>query len=236
MKKRAIIFRHMLDNDIGTLAHVLGARGIEFEVIDTFAVSIEDFDALAPDILIVLGGACGVYQEDLYPFMGDEKRIIKERLDQDRPVLGICLGAQLMAAALGKKVYKGAQGSEIGWHTIEVNAAGTDTPVRHFAADKTRVMQWHGDTFDLPENAVLLASSPLYSNQVFQVGQRSIGFQCHVEVDRKTVRSWLVSEAYDAESGNLDIRQLQNETDYWADIMRGQTEKFFHDWLEKIGL
>ena len=236
MKKQAIIFRHMLDNDIGTRAHVLGERGIEFEVIDTFDNSIENFDALKPDLLIVLGGACGVYQENLYPFIGDEKRIIKQRLDQDKPVLGICLGAQLMAAAMGEKVYKGSQGSEIGWHTIDVNNSGMDTPVRHFAADKTRVMQWHGDTFDLPQNAVLLASSPLYPHQVFQVGQCSLGFQCHVEVDQKTVRSWLVSEAYSAYDGEIDIRQMQKDTDHWVGIMTGQTEKFFHDWLEKIGL
>ncbi|MDB5491601.1 MAG: glutamine amidotransferase class-I family protein [Micavibrio sp.] len=233
---KAIIFRHMLDNDIGVLSHVLRGRGIEFEVIDTFSESLEGFDALAPDLLIVLGGACGVYQEDIYPFIGDEKRIIRERLDQDRPVLGICLGAQLMAAALGSKVYKGAQGKEIGWQTIDISGAGMQTPAKYFDKNLTRIMQWHGDTFDLPQGAVLLASSPLYENQVFQWGQRSIGFQCHIEVDRKTVRSWLVSEAYDVGKGGIDIPALQRETDEWAGVMNGQTHKFFHDWLDQIGL
>lgn len=236
MTKHAIIFRHMLDNDIGTLAAVLKKRDIGFQVIDTYAESLENFDALAPDLLIVLGGACGVYQEDLYPFIGDEKRIIKERLDHDRPVLGICLGAQLMAAALGCKVYKGAQGKEIGWHTIDVTGVGMQTPVKYFEKSLTRVMQWHGDTFDLPKEAVLLASSPLYPHQVFQWGRHSIGFQCHIEVDRKTVRSWLVSEAYDAEKGEIDIPSIMHETDECAEIMDRQTSQFFHDWLGQIGL
>lgn len=236
MTKTVTIFRHMLDNDLGTFAKVLAARKAGMVVVDTFDEPLVGFDPLAPDLLIVLGGACGVYQANLYPFLNDELQILKARLAADRPVLGICLGAQLIAEALGASVYKGSQGKELGWKTLTLNEDGLKTPVRHFEASLTRVMHWHGDTFDLPEGATLLASTDLYPQQVFQWGRHVMGFQCHIEVDRKTVRSWLVNEAYDIDKGLIDIFRMQKDTDLWAKIMEQQTENFLHEWLDQVGV
>jgi GMP synthase (glutamine-hydrolysing) len=235
MIRNATVFRHMLDNDVCTISDVLKTRNVSMTTVDTFADSLEGFDPLGPDLLIVLGGACGVYQNNLYPFLDDELKILKARLEADKPTLGICLGAQLIAGALGYSVFKGTQGKEIGWKVIDVNEAGMRTPVRHFEKSLTPVMHWHGDTFDLPEEAVLLASTDLYPNQVFQVGRRILGFQCHIEVDRKTVRSWLVNEAYNADKGLLDLYRLQKDTDLWAGVMEKQTEKFLNEWLDQVG-
>ncbi len=235
MIRTATIFRHMLDNGPATIASVLRERDVDMTFIDTFADSLDHFDPLAPDLLVVLGGTPGVYQADDYPFLHQERKIIERRLRADRPTLGICLGAQLMAAALGAKVYKAPQGPEIGWLPIHVNDAGQDSAVRYLDADYTRVMQWHGDTFDLPVGAVLLASSDAFPNQAFQWGHNGLALQCHIEVTGKTVKSWGVAAAADVANGTFDLGALTKATDEWSDVMRQQTEIFLHDWLDCVG-
>ncbi|MGZ9108256.1 MAG: glutamine amidotransferase-related protein [Micavibrio sp.] len=235
MIRTATIFRHILDNGPATIADVLRERDVEMNFIDVFSESIDHFDPLSTDLLVVLGGACGVYQEADYPFLAHERRILERRLKADRPTLGICLGAQLMASALGAKVYKAPQGPEIGWYPLEVNEAGQDSAIRYLDETYTQVMQWHGDTFDLPEGATLLASSEKFENQAFQYGHNGLGLQCHIEVTEKIVQAWSVGAAYDVYEGSLDLKKLLADTDHWAAIMQQQSEIFLHDWLDRVG-
>lgn len=235
MIRTATIFRHVLDNGPATIGDVLRERDVEINFIDTFSDSIDHFDPLAPDLLVVLGGAPGVYQEDDYPFLKQERAILQKRLAADRPTLGICLGAQLMASALGARVFIGTQGAEVGWGTIQLSEAGKDSALRCMSDDFTRVMQWHGDTFDLPQGAVLLASSPQYYNQAFQWGRNGLGLQCHIEVTRKIVHAWGVNAAQNVLDGSLDLKKLHDETDQYADIMQQQAQIFLHDWLDRVG-
>lgn len=236
MAKHATVFRHMIDNDLGTLAPVLDSRNITVTQIDTFADSLDSFDPLAPDLLIVLGGSCAVYQSREYPFLKTEEEILKKRLAADKPTLGICLGAQLMASALGASVYKSLDGPEIGWMPLDVNPAGQQTAVRHFDANITAVAQWHGDTFDLPDGAVLLASSAKLPQQIFQWGRNCLGLQCHVEATRSKVRSWCVNMACGLDLQSFDLNRIQKDADQWADILQAQTEKFFNEWLDQVGV
>jgi GMP synthase-like glutamine amidotransferase len=140
--------------------------------------------------LVVMGGPMGVSDTDSHPYLAAELELLARAVAADLPVLGVCLGAQLLAAALGGTVYRGAQ-PEIGPGTVMLSDAGRADPVLG-AADRTElpVMHWHQDTFELPAGAVRLAGSDLYPNQAFRMGARAYGLQFHVEVDRTLAEGW----------------------------------------------
>lgn len=138
--------------------------------------------AAEADLLVVLGGPMGVYEAERYPFLRDELRILTERLQAERPVIGICLGAQLLAAAAGGEVFKGAAGFEVGFGEL-TKAPGADRhPWGRELPPSFPVLHWHGDTFTLPPAATLLASSTRYPHQIFALGRHALGLQCHIEV------------------------------------------------------
>ncbi len=118
--------------------------------------------------LIIMGGPMNVYEEEKYPFLKDEDLLIKEALKTGMPTLGICLGAQLIVKAAGAKVWKGRE-KEIGWYEVGLTKEGERDRIFGMFEDRFTVFHWHGDTFDLPEGAVLLARSGLY-NQAFRIG------------------------------------------------------------------
>jgi GMP synthase (glutamine-hydrolysing) len=231
-----VVFRHMIGNGLASLEGILARAGLGYTYVETPHADLKSFDPLAPDLLIVLGGSPGVYQADVYPFLKEELRILKARMAADRPTLGICLGGQLMAAALGARVYPGPQGAERGWYPLAVTAAGRDTPVAHLDGAKTAMLQWHGDTFDLPDGAVLLASSAQYENQAFQWGRHCIGLQCHPEMTPAVMEEWLVSSAGRVAAGELDIAQMRADTALHGPRLMAQTEAFMHDFLARAGI
>ncbi len=234
MAMNIVAFRHTNSDGLGSIAHILKKAGEHHIYFDTYLDELGHFDALAPDLLIVLGGAPGVYQEDIYPFLKAERIILEKRLAADLPTLGICLGAQLMAAALGAKVYKGPNGSEKGWHELSVNEAGMKTPVRHFDKSQTSMMQWHGDTFDLPEGATLLASSEKYRHQIFSWGKNAFAMQCHIEVNQPLLKSWMVQAAGDAADGRIDLDKIRTGNAAHEEKLVRQTEAFFMEYLSQI--
>ena len=227
---KAVIFQHMASGRPGTLQASLRARGISCQVIHTAHEDLSSFDALSPDVLLVMGGAPGVYQADHYPFLKQELHILEKRLAADRPTIGICLGAQLMAAALGAKVYKGEQGPEIGWFDLSLTT--TASPVNAFSNKK--ILQWHGDAFDAPAGATLLASSQLYPNQIFKYGQNAIAFQGHIEVTAQSLAEWFVEDAgmMARHEGLLD--ELRRDTALHAGPMVTATQNFMTQWLAEI--
>jgi len=135
------------------------------------------------DLLIIMGGPMSVNDEGIYPWLVEEKRFIQTIIASGKPVLGICLGAQLIASALGSRVYQGDQ-KEIGWFPL--STASSQPDCFQFPTTFT-AFHWHGETFDLPEGVVRLASSPVCKNQAFQVGQNVIGLQFHLEATPETV-------------------------------------------------
>lgn len=234
MIKTATIFRHARPDPSGTIAQVLRDRGITISACATPFESLDGFDPLAPDLLVVLGGSCGVYQMEHYPFLQDELRIIKARLEADRPTLGICLGAQLMAAALGARVFKGEQGPETGWQTVRMTGEGRASPARHFDESVTKIMQWHGDTFTAPPGAALLAGSARYPHQVFSAGKKAIGIQFHPEVTEEILTEWFIDFSYDVYAGKIDLPRLRQETAECLPVVQRQTALFLNEWLDQI--
>ncbi|MCF4167093.1 glutamine amidotransferase [Zavarzinia compransoris] len=198
MTRTCLVLRHLAFEDLGLIEGVLLERGF---AIRTQEVGVDDIAALDPaadDLVIVLGGPLAAYEDDLYPYLRDEIAFLSARLEADGAILGICLGAQLLAAAAGAAVYPGAE-KEIGWAPVTLTAAGHASPIA--AIDGHDVLHWHGDTFDLPDGAVRLASTGTTLNQAFGIGDRVLGLQFHIEVLPERFETWLIGHR--AELGTL---------------------------------
>jgi GMP synthase (glutamine-hydrolysing) len=144
--------------------------------------------------IVVMGGPMGAYDEADHPWLVEEKRLLREAVEADTPVWGVCLGAQLLASALGARVYRGEE-PEVGVLPVHLTSDAADDPVFGGAPSSFPTLQWHGDSFDLPEGAALLASSPAYPHQAFRVG-RSYGLQFHIEVPLELATEWGDVPAY----------------------------------------
>ena len=212
----ALVIRHVACEDLGNLALVLQQRGLALRYVEAGVEDLTQLNFLAPEVLIVLGGPIGVYQEYAYPFLTDELRALERRLAADRPTLGICLGAQLMARALGARVYPGPR-KEIGWAPLDVSEAGRRSCLRYLAKGETAVLHWHGDTFELPAGATHLASTPAYDNQAFAWGTRGLALQCHAEVTARGLERWFLSHAHEIDhTHGVSVGQLRKDTQHYA--------------------
>ncbi|MBE7415584.1 MAG: gamma-glutamyl-gamma-aminobutyrate hydrolase family protein [Deltaproteobacteria bacterium] len=207
--KRALVITHVAHEGLGTFRRPL-ERGFIVERLDihrgaALPPRIDGFDAL-----IVMGGPMGVYEEEKYPFIKKELRLIESALKERVPVLGVCLGAQLLARASGARVYKG-DAREIGWHRVALeDEAASDRLFMGFP-DEFTVFQWHGDTFDVPPGGVRLASSGLFPNQVVKVGPNAYGVQFHFEVTEAMVREWLALNSAEVAEARVDAGAVLNE-------------------------
>jgi GMP synthase (glutamine-hydrolysing) len=141
---------------------------------------------LGYDAIVILGGPMAVY--DNFPYLQKEQDLIRNAMKNDTPVLGVCLGSQLIAQAAGGRVYK-ANKKEIGWHNVYLTPASSNDIFRGFTDKMIRVFQWHGDTYDLPATAKILAYSDLYV-QAFRI-ESAVGIQFHFEVDEHLIRTWM---------------------------------------------
>jgi GMP synthase-like glutamine amidotransferase len=152
------------------------------------------------DVLVVMGGPMGVYEEARYPWLAEEKRFIQRTLSLKRKAIGVCLGSQLLAEALGGKVYAN-QVKEIGWFPIQLTEVGKRHRLLAGFPEKFPVVHWHGDTFDLPSGAVWLASSEACSHQAYLAEDRVLGLQFHLETTRADLANWIEVAANDLEGG-----------------------------------
>jgi len=178
--------------------------------IDPVPTSILGYDAI-----VILGGPMAVY--DNLPYLQKEEEIIRTAIRDDTPVLGICLGSQLIAQAAGGHVYKGKK-KEIGWQDVYLTPASSNDIFRGFTNKTIRIFQWHGDTYDLPTTAKILAYSDLYP-QAFRVGS-AVGVQFHFEVDKPLIQTWikeytadLIAEGIKPENLLPALRELQELAD-----------------------
>src|SRR5262249_9714809 len=187
---RALVLQHVAVEGPGTLAPYLETRGWTLETIALYAGSHLPEDARGCQAVIVMGGPMGVYDEAEYPFLRDEQHFLRRAIAQNVPLLGICLGSQILAKALGARVYRNAQ-KEIGWYTVDLTPVGAADPLFAGLASPVPVFQWHGDAFDLPIGAVPLASSPLCAHQAFRYGDRVYGLLFHLELTPTIIHTWI---------------------------------------------
>ena len=234
--KTARVIRHVPFEDLGNLAPRLAAAGFVVEYREAGLDDLSSLDAVAPDLLIVLGGPIGVYEDRAYPFLTDEIRLLERRLAAGRPTLGLCLGAQLMASALGARVYPGERGKEIGWSPLlagrDFNAHPHLSPL---LADGVEVLHWHGDTFELPAGAAHLAASSLYPHQAFAWGPAALALQCHPEVTAPGLERWYIGHACELASAGLDPARLRAEGRIKAPRLGAAADRFWHAWLAALG-
>jgi GMP synthase (glutamine-hydrolysing) len=229
----AIAIRHVAFEDLGSFAAVLERRGWAISYRDAAVDDLADHDAEAADLLVVLGGPIGAYEEALYPFLVDELRVVERRLAAGRPVLGICLGSQLMARALGARVYPGT-GKEIGWAPLQLSAAGRDSCLSPLGQG-TPVLHWHGDTFDLPKGAALLASTPRYRNQVFAWERHGLAVQCHLEASAAGLERWYIGHACEiAATDGISVPALRAEAARWAAPLAPRAAQCLEAWLDGL--
>ncbi len=193
MDRPLLALQHIACEPPAAFEDELRARGLELT-----RVELDEGEAL-PDwrefaAIIVMGGPMGAYEDSAHPWLAAEKRLLREAVGADVPVWGVCLGAQLLAASLGARVYRGDR-PEVGLLPVELTPDAADDPVFEAAPARFPTLQWHGDSFELPDGATLLASSPAYRNQAFRIG-RSYGLQFHLEVSLGLATEWGSVPAY----------------------------------------
>lgn len=233
--KSAIAIRHVAFEHLGTLGDVLAARSFRVRYLDA-GITITDFDVEAPDLVVILGGPIAVYEVDQYPVLQQELEIIGQRLRARRPTLGICLGAQIMAAALGARVYPAAV-KELGWGPIELTQSGSSSCLKELAASHYQVLHWHGDTFDLPEGGQLLARTAVVPHQAFRIGSHALALQFHPEVLDYEIEHWLIGHAHElASTKGVTPGSLRADTKRWGALLQTGAARCFHHWLDEAGL
>ena len=230
MKRRAVIIRHVAFEDLGVFAPGLEANGFVLDWLEAGVDPLKRFDPAEADLVVVLGGPIGIYETCLYPWLEEEIAFLRDRLAENAPTIGICLGAQAIAAALGAKVYP-AGVKEIGFAPIALTEAGRASCLAPFAEDPM-TLHWHGDTFDLPFGAELLASTTFVKNQAFSIGPRILGVQFHPEAGGPGFERWLIGHACELNAAGVDIPALREAAKLHDPSLKAKAEAVLQRYLE----
>ena len=233
MGNNVLMLKHIAIEGGGTIEEYLLSKGHKID-----RRELQDGDSVPSkldyDAIIILGGPMNVYEEDKYPFLKDEDKLIKEAIKKEIPTLGICLGAQLIAKAAGAKVSKNKV-KEIGCYKVNLTEAGKNDPVFKGLGESFDVFQWHGDTFGIPENGNLLATAELCTNQALRVGKYIYGLQFHMEVTDKMIYEWINS--YDEElqslKGVIDVEKIRKDTTSKFSSYKDRALTFCNNFFER---
>lgn len=235
---RLLVFQHVAAEPLGTLDPLIRRRGhrirfVNFERDPEAQPSVDRYRGL-----VVLGGPMNVEDQAQRPHLLTELRAIEQALRQGKPVLGICLGAQLLAHVLGAPVRRHEQ-PEIGWYDLQLTEAGRADPVLGRLGAATPVFQWHGRSFGLPSGAVQLARTPTCEQQAFRWGESAYGLQFHPEVDAALIGRWLANPAYAAELCDAELPHdaavIAQRTTELAAPMQRLAEPLFENFLDLVG-
>ncbi|MBU2676102.1 MAG: type 1 glutamine amidotransferase [Gammaproteobacteria bacterium] len=236
-RPKILVFQHVPFEPLGTLDPLLKAAGFRIRYVNfgrepDARPELEKYEAL-----IVLGGPMNSNQIDTYPNLITEVDIIREAVERNMSVLGICLGAQLLATSLGGSVSRNAV-REIGWYDVELTEAGIDDPVLSTFTRQQEVFQWHEDGITLPPGAVHLAGSDASPVQAFRYGDHAYGFQFHLEASRSLIERWLTVPAHQAvlddEKGRIDAEAIRRQTADSIVPLQALSRETFSKWIEQF--
>ena len=231
--KVGLIIRHTPYEGIAGFREPVEAAGYVLDRIDVADPAFGAVDFVAPDLLVLMGGPMGVYETDAHPWIIGEIDGLKRRLAAERPTLAVCLGAQMVAAALGSKVYPGPV-QEIGFAPVTLDAVAGETSLRHVAG--VPVLHWHGDTFDLPPGVERVASTARYRNQGFRRGEWLLALQFHAEMGGDPrFEDWLHGSAADVVSAGLDAAALRADYARLGPAAVAAGHAMIAEWLEELG-
>lgn len=233
--KSILVLQHVAHEPLGTLHALIRSAGFRIRYVNYSREPDADVDMTRYDGLIVLGGPMGVYEADKHPHVLREIELVRAAMAEDKPVLGICLGAQIIAHALGAPVAP-LPVKEVGWYSVQLTEDGLQDPMLSQLAPEERIFQWHRDGFALPEGAVRLASSAACAQQAFRVGHNVYALQFHLEVDAAMVDRWLDLPAHQPEiesTHGLGGREaIRAETRDRIEASMGSGRRVFGRWLE----
>lgn len=228
---KLLFIKHIDIEGPGTMGAYLKKNGFEYETINIFNNEPLPDNPAQFKAIVILGGPMNVYDEEKHPYLKAEDELIKTALNKNVPMLGLCLGAQLIAKATGAKVKKNDK-KEIGWFKVNLTDFGKNDPLFQNLQPEIEVFQWHGDTFDVPENGNLLAGSALCKNQAFKYNNNVYGLQFHLEVTKEMVGNWLAAYAEEiAPMKEVNSRQILKYAESFSDAYNKQAEIFYENFL-----
>lgn len=234
MKKTVIAIRHVAFEDLGSFGTVLLDRGYAVSYRDAGVDDLTEAAIAEAHLLVVLGGPISANDNHLYPFLAEEMQVLERRLRNGHATIRICLGAQLMARALGARVYPG-KAKEIGWAPIQLSKAGQESCLSALDADGTKVLHWHGETFDLPDGAVHLASTPVCTNQAYSWGPHALALQFHVEAVGRDLERWFIGHIGEiSATTGVSVPQLRADTIRHAPLLEAKAKACLERWLAEV--
>ncbi|MBW8845801.1 MAG: glutamine amidotransferase [Burkholderiales bacterium] len=227
--KTALALRHVAFEDLGLIEPLLHGRGFDVNYLEA---GVDDLtvELASVDLLVVLGGPIGVEDEECFPWLVEEVALIRQRLDARRPLLGICLGAQLMARALGARV-RPTGGKEIGFAPLTLTEAGQNTALVELRDQP--MLHWHGDQFDLPAGTESLATTAVCAHQAFAPHDRALGLQFHPEVDPARFEQWLIGHIDELEHAGIAPGELRTAMAREADGLKAALKRLMDRWLDQ---
>lgn len=232
MAKIWVMQHHPVEN-LGRIADALEGCALAWQYVRSFAGQPVPKDMKGAGGLIVMGGPMGVYEQDRYPFLRDELRLIESALKDGRPVLGVCLGSQLLAAALGARVAKGPV-KEIGWYPVRSLAGARDDRLFGAAPDSFTALHWHGDVFDLPAGAVALAASAKTPLQAYRYGENAYGLLFHIEPTAAIVAGMVREFAAELAEADVDGAAIEAAANQHLAALTDLAATVFERWAAPI--
>lgn len=229
--KTLVALRHLAFENLGLLAPLLQAQGWRIHYYDLGVDELWKLDLSQVDLLAVLGGPIGAEEDERYPFLVEEIQLVRERLATRRPMLGICLGAQLIARALGTRVRSMGR-KEIGYAPISLTPRGERSPLA--AIGEQPVLHWHGDQFDLPDGIESLATTPVCANQAFMVEQHTMAWQFHLEVEAARIEQWLIGHTAELAQAQISTQRLRDEAKLHSSALERALGRVVSQWLTAL--